>query len=117
MAFTIAFSGPTVKTLHQELQAALRLGDGRRSTRIAALLLLADGHPVDTVVARLGVGRSTVYAWCQLSPVNVPPVFGNGVPGLCGNRAPRLFGNGVPPVRLAANLDPPAPSRIRRGFS
>ncbi len=63
MAFTIAFSRPTVKTLTQELQAALRLGDGRRSRHISALLMLADGHPVDTVIERLGVARSTVYAW------------------------------------------------------
>jgi len=63
VAFTIAFSRPTVKTLTQELQAALRLGDGRRSRHISALLMLADGHPVDTVIERLGVARSTVYAW------------------------------------------------------
>ncbi len=65
MAFTIAFSRPTVKTLTQELQAALRLGDGRRSRHISALLMLADGHPVDTVIERLGVARSTVYAWVR----------------------------------------------------
>ncbi len=65
MAFTIAFSRPTVKTLAQELQAALRLGDGRRSRHISALLMLADGHPVDTVIERLGVARSTVYAWVR----------------------------------------------------
>jgi transposase len=63
VTFTIAFSGPTVKTLCQELQAALRLGDGRRSRHITALLLLADGHTVDTVVQRLGVCRATVYTW------------------------------------------------------
>jgi len=65
VAFTIAFSRPTVKTLTQELQAALRLGDGRRSRHISALLMLADGHPVDTVIERLGVARSTVYAWVR----------------------------------------------------
>lgn len=65
MAVTIAFSRPTVKTLTQELQAAVRLGDGRRSRRISALLMLADGHPLDTVSARLGVCRSTIYSWVR----------------------------------------------------
>lgn len=65
MAFTIAFSRPTVKTLTQELQAALRLGDGRRCRHISALLMLADGLALDTVVERLGVCRSTVYAWVR----------------------------------------------------
>ncbi len=65
MAFTIAFSRPTVKTLTQELQAALRLGDGRRSRHISALLMLADGHSLATVVERLSVCRSTVYAWVR----------------------------------------------------
>ncbi len=51
MTFTIAFSGPTVKLLCQELQAALRLSDGRRSRHITALLLLADGHTVDSRAA------------------------------------------------------------------
>ena len=65
MTFTIAFSGPTVKLLCQELQAALRLSDGRRSRHITVLLLLADGHTVNTVVQRLGVCRATVYAWVR----------------------------------------------------
>jgi len=65
VAFTIAFSRPTVKTLSLELQAALRLGDGRRSRHISALLMLADGYSLDTVIERLGICRSTVYAWVR----------------------------------------------------
>ncbi len=65
MAFTIAFSRPTVKTLTQELQAALRLGDAQRCRHISALLMLADGLSLALVVERLGVCRSTVYAWVR----------------------------------------------------
>jgi transposase len=65
VAFTLAFSRSTVKTLSQELQAALRLGDGRRSRHISALLMLADGHSVDHVLERLALSRSTLYAWVR----------------------------------------------------
>ena len=65
MTITIAFSRPTVKTLEQELQAAFRRNDLRRVKRISALLALADGHPPETVVKRLGCGRSTIYAWVR----------------------------------------------------
>ncbi len=65
MTITIAFSRPTVKTLEQELQAAFRRNDLRRVKRISALLALADGHTPETVVERLGCGRSTIYAWVR----------------------------------------------------
>ncbi len=63
MSITIAFGRPTVKALSHELQAALRAGVVQRIKRITALLLLADQQPVEAVVERLGVGRSTVYTW------------------------------------------------------
>ncbi len=63
MTITIAFERQPVKTLWQELQAALRRGDRRRRQRLAALVLLADGYTPAIIAERLGVGRSTVYAW------------------------------------------------------
>ncbi len=60
---TITFGRATVKTLNQHLQAAFRAGDLNRIKRITALLLLADQHQASAVADRLGVGRSTVYAW------------------------------------------------------
>lgn len=63
MTITIAFERQTVKTLSQELQAAIRAGTRQRIKRISALLLLADQQPIEAVVERLGVGRSTIYLW------------------------------------------------------
>ncbi len=63
MNLTITFCRQTVKTLNQHLQAAFRAGDLPRIKRITALLLLADQLPAPAVADRLGVGRSTVYAW------------------------------------------------------
>jgi transposase len=60
---TITFSSATVKTLDHQLQAAFRAGDLPRIKRITALLLLAEQRPAAAVATRLGVGRSTVYAW------------------------------------------------------
>ena len=65
MTITIAFERRTVKTLWQELHAALRRGDRPRCQRLAALVLLADGHTPATVAERLAIGRSTVYTWLQ----------------------------------------------------
>ena len=62
---TITFGHATVKTLTQHLHAAFRAGDLPRIKRISALLMLADHLPVATITSRLGVGRSTVYAWLQ----------------------------------------------------
>jgi transposase len=63
---TITLTQPTVKTLNQHLQAAFRAGDLPRIKRITALLLLGADHlPASVVASRLGVGRSTVYAWLQ----------------------------------------------------
>ena len=60
---TITFTRPTVKTLEQALHTAFRTGNLPRIKRSSALLLLADQVPPATVAARLGGGRSTVYAW------------------------------------------------------
>ncbi len=65
MNMTITFGHATVKTLTQHLHAAFRAGDLPRIKRISALLMLADHLPVATITSRLGVGRSTVYAWLQ----------------------------------------------------
>jgi transposase len=62
---TITFTRPTVKTLDQELQAAFRRNDVRRIKRISALLQLADGRSPTPVAERLGLSRSTVYAWLR----------------------------------------------------
>jgi transposase len=62
---TITFTRATVKTLDQELQAAFRRNDLRRVKRISALLLLADGHVATSVATRLGLARSTIYAWLR----------------------------------------------------
>jgi transposase len=63
--FTITFSRPTVKQLTFQLQAAFHRGNLRLIKRITALLLLADGLPVETVAERLGLGRSTIYSWLR----------------------------------------------------
>ena len=63
MALTITFCRQTVKTLNQHLHAAFRAGNLPLIKRITALLMLADQQPIATIVARLHVGRSTVYAW------------------------------------------------------
>lgn len=63
MTITIAFERQTVKTLSQELQAAIRARIPQRIKRISALLLLVDQQPVPVVAERFGVGRSTIYAW------------------------------------------------------
>lgn len=63
MNLTITFCRQTVKTLNQHLQAAFRSGNVPQIKRITALLLLADQQPAAAVAHRLGVGRSTVYAW------------------------------------------------------
>jgi transposase len=60
---TITFCRQTVKTLNQHLQAAFRAGNLPQIKRISALLMLAEQQPIAAVVERLGVGRSTVYAW------------------------------------------------------
>ena len=65
MHATITFTRPTVNTLTQELQAAFRRNDLRRVKRITALLQLADGHAPTPVADRLGLSRSTVYAWLR----------------------------------------------------
>ncbi len=65
MTLTITFCRATVKTLTQELQAAFRRNQTRAIKRISALLLLADQHAPATVAQRLGLGRSTVYAWLR----------------------------------------------------
>ncbi|HSH78195.1 MAG TPA: helix-turn-helix domain-containing protein, partial [Herpetosiphonaceae bacterium] len=65
MTLTITFCRATVKTLTRELHAAFRRNDGRRSKRISTLLLLADQVAPTTIAARLGLGRSTVYAWLR----------------------------------------------------
>ena len=65
MDATITFTHATVKTLDQELQAAFRRNDLRRVKRITALLQLADGHAPPAVADRLGLARSTVYAWLR----------------------------------------------------
>ena len=63
MNMTITFGHATVKTLTQHLHAAFRAGDLPRIKRSSALLLLADQVPPSTIAGRLGVARSTVYAW------------------------------------------------------
>jgi transposase len=63
VTLTITFCRQTVKTLNQHLQAAFRSGNLPLIKRTTALLMLADQQPVPAVADRLGVGRSTVYAW------------------------------------------------------
>lgn len=63
MNVTITFCRDTVKTLNQHLQAAFRTGNLPLIKHVSALLMLADGLPIPTITQRLGVGRSTVYAW------------------------------------------------------
>jgi len=65
VTLTITFSRATVKTLTQELQAAFRRNHPRAIKRISALLLLADQRAPAMVAERLGLGRSTVYAWLR----------------------------------------------------
>ena len=45
------------------MHAAFRVGDLPCIKHISALLMLADQRPAPVVAERLGVGRSTVYAW------------------------------------------------------
>jgi transposase len=59
----ITFCRPTVKTLNQHVHAAFRSGNLPQIKRISALLMLADQQSITVVTDRLGVGRSTVYAW------------------------------------------------------
>lgn len=63
MNLTITFCRQTVKTLNDHLHAAFRLGNLALIKRISALLMLADQHPIATIVERLSVGRSTIYTW------------------------------------------------------
>ena len=70
MNLTITFCRQTVKTLHQHLQAAFRVGNLPQIKRITALLLLADQQSAAAVAERLGVGRSTVYAWLNAFLLN-----------------------------------------------
>lgn len=63
MTLTITFCRQTVKTLNQHLQAAFRVGNLPLIKRISALLMLAEQQPIPIIIERLGVGRSTVYAW------------------------------------------------------
>lgn len=65
MTLTITFCRATVKSLTQELHAAFRRNDGRRIKRISALLLLADQRSPASIAERLGLGRSTLYAWLR----------------------------------------------------
>jgi transposase len=60
---TITFCRQTVKTLNQHVPAAFRSGNLPQIKRLAALLMLADQQSITGVTDRLGVGRSTVYAW------------------------------------------------------
>jgi transposase len=67
---TITFCRQTVKTLNDNLQAAFRTGNLPQLKRISALLMLADHHPIATIVQRLSVGRSTVYSWLHAFVLN-----------------------------------------------
>jgi transposase len=60
---TITVGHQTVKTLTHHLHAAFRAGDLACIKRISALLMLADQLPPSTIASRLGVARSSVYAW------------------------------------------------------
>lgn len=70
MDLTITFCRQTVKTLDQHLHAAFRSGNLPLIKRISALLMLADRLPVAAIVKRLGIGRSTVYAWLHAFVLN-----------------------------------------------
>jgi transposase len=59
----IRLSKETVKKLGSALQRAYKAGDVRMVRRVAALLDIGRGDPVETVAQRHGVGRSSVYAW------------------------------------------------------
>jgi len=65
MSVRIHFCRATVKQLVATWQRALRRGDRRVLRRVAALLLLADQHPVPVVAERVGVSVSTVYGWLR----------------------------------------------------
>ncbi len=65
MNLTISFCRATVKRLTQELHAAFRRNDAGRIKRISALLLLTDHLSPSQVAERLGLGRSTLYAWLR----------------------------------------------------
>ena len=65
MSVRIHFCRATVKELVATWQRALRRGDRRVLRRVAALLLLADQHPVPVVAERVGVSVSTVYGWLR----------------------------------------------------
>jgi transposase len=63
MNVTIHFCGSTVKQLEHLLRVAFQGGDLRVIKRISALLLLGDHQAVETVAARLGVCKQTIYNW------------------------------------------------------
>ncbi len=65
MTLTITFCQATVKSLTLELHAAFRRNDAPRIKRISALLLLADQRSPASIAERLGLGRSTLYAWLR----------------------------------------------------
>ena len=63
MNVTIHFCGATVKQLEHLLRLAFQGGNLRVIKRISALLLVGDGHRVETIAARLGVCKQTIYNW------------------------------------------------------
>ena len=59
----IRISTETSKQLGETLRRAYKAGDGRLVQRATALLAFGQGEPVETVVERVGVSRSRLYAW------------------------------------------------------
>jgi transposase len=63
MFATIHLCGSTVKQLEHLLRLAFQAGDLPMIKRISALLLLGDDYAVETIAARLGVCKQTIYNW------------------------------------------------------
>jgi transposase len=63
--FKIYFTTTTLKTLSQRWQTALKAGQNQLLKRINALQLLSDQLAPGVIAQRLGVARSTVYAWLK----------------------------------------------------
>lgn len=63
MFATIHLCGSTVKHLEYLLRLAFQAGDVPMIKRISALLLLGDTTRVETIAARLGVCKQSIYNW------------------------------------------------------
>ena len=66
ISIRLTITSATRKALQARLQAAYRIGDGRLTRRITALLLFAEGDSITGIAELLSITRQSIYTWLRL---------------------------------------------------